>query len=231
MTRQHQRTEVPQEQRAQQRRDVLPVRVGVREDADLVIAQAVELVRAGIDAERDRDVMHFLRLQDLARVDFPGVQDLAAQRHDGLELAIARLLRRAAGGVAFDQEQLAALRILRRAVGELARQRRTADDALARDRLRCLQARLRAGDRELRDLLARLRMLVQPEAELILDDAGDERRRLRATTDAPSSGRRTAAPSSWSTARSSRRPRRLRARASGPSAADCGTRRTRGPRR
>ncbi len=41
---QHQRPEVPQEQRAQQRRDVLTVGVGVREDADLVIAQAVEVL-------------------------------------------------------------------------------------------------------------------------------------------------------------------------------------------
>ena len=154
------------------------VGVGVREDADLVIAQAVELVGAGIDADRDRDVMHFLRLQHLARFHFPGVQDLAAQRHDRLELAIARLLRRAARRIAFDQEQLAALGFLRSAIGELARQRGPADDALARHGLRRLEARLRAGDRELRDLLAGLRMLVQPQPELILDDAGNERRRL-----------------------------------------------------
>ena len=60
---------------------------------------------------RDRDVVHFLRLQHFGGVDFPGVEDLAAQRHDRLELAVARLLGRAAGGIAFDQEQLAALRI------------------------------------------------------------------------------------------------------------------------
>ena len=59
--------------------------------------------------------------------DFPGIQDLAAQRHDGLGHAIARLLGRAAGRVALDQEQLAARRILVDAVGELARQRRPRD--------------------------------------------------------------------------------------------------------
>ena len=120
--------------------------------------------------------MHFLRLQHFARIDFPGVENLAAQRHHGLEFAIARLLGRAACGIAFDQEQLAALGLLRSAVRELAGQCRTADDALARDQLRRLEPCLRAGNRELRNLLARLRMLVQPQAELILDDAGDERR-------------------------------------------------------
>jgi len=45
---------VAQEQRAQQRRDVQPVRICVRENADLVIAQPVELVGARIDAERDQ---------------------------------------------------------------------------------------------------------------------------------------------------------------------------------
>ena len=66
--------------------------------------------RARLDADRDGDVVHFLRRQHLAGVDFPGVQDLAAQRHHGLELAVARLLGRAAGGIAFDQEQFRARR-------------------------------------------------------------------------------------------------------------------------
>jgi hypothetical protein len=74
----HQRPEVSQEQRAQQRRNVQAVGVRVRENADLVVAQALELVGARIDAERDRDVMHFLRLQHFGGFDFPGVEDLAA---------------------------------------------------------------------------------------------------------------------------------------------------------
>ena len=47
----HQRAVVAQEQRAQQRRDVLPVAVGVREDADLVIAQAGQIGRGRVDAD------------------------------------------------------------------------------------------------------------------------------------------------------------------------------------
>src|SRR5205814_8566252 len=59
----------PQEQRAEQRRDVLPVGVGVREDADLVVAQLGEVRRARLDAERHTDVVrseeHTSELQSL----------------------------------------------------------------------------------------------------------------------------------------------------------------------
>jgi hypothetical protein len=48
-----QRAEVPQEQRAQQGRDVLPVGVGVGEDADLVVAQPGD-VRSRPDRRRAR---------------------------------------------------------------------------------------------------------------------------------------------------------------------------------
>src|SRR5690606_9642056 len=99
-------------------------------------------------------MVDFLRLQNLGSIDFPSVQNLASKRHHRLELSIARLLRRAARGIAFDQEELAALRFLRRAIRKLARQCGTADDALARDGLRSLQPRLRACDGELRDFLA-----------------------------------------------------------------------------
>ena len=52
--------EVPQEQRTQQCGDVQAVRVGISEDADLVIAQAAQIVTTRINAERDRDIVHFL---------------------------------------------------------------------------------------------------------------------------------------------------------------------------
>ena len=67
VAREHQRPEVAQEQRAEQRRDVQAVGVGVGEDADLVVAQARDVGRARVDAERDRDVVHFLRAEHLAR--------------------------------------------------------------------------------------------------------------------------------------------------------------------
>src|SRR5205814_1625146 len=139
----------PQEQRAEQRRDVLPVGVGVREDADLVVAQLGEVRRARLDAERHTDVVHLLAAGDLARIQLPGVQDLAAQRHDGLEVLVARLLGGAARGIALHQEQLRALRLLAGAVGELAGQGGSAGEALAYHALRGLGALLGVGDREL----------------------------------------------------------------------------------
>ena len=48
------------------------------------------------------------------------VEDLAAQRQDGLRLAIARLLGRATCGIALYDEYLGLGRVLRRAVGQLA---------------------------------------------------------------------------------------------------------------
>src|SRR5690606_41710015 len=64
-------------------------------------------------------------------LDFPGIEDLAAQRHDRLELLVPRLLGTAAGRVTLHQEQLRATAILPGAVSQLARQRRPLGDAFA----------------------------------------------------------------------------------------------------
>src|SRR5262245_54998335 len=119
----YQRPEVPQEERTEQCCDVLTVRVRIRKDADLVIAQRRKTLRSRIHTERNRDVMHFSGRGDLPRLKLPGVQDLAAQRHDGLEVFLARLLRRSACGVTFHQKQLRARGITRRTVRKLAWQR------------------------------------------------------------------------------------------------------------
>ena len=64
-------------------------------------------------------------------------------------------------------------------------------------------------DRELRNLLAGLRMLIQPQAELILDDAGHERRGFARRQALLRLTGELRPPSSSSRARSSRRPTRL----------------------
>ena len=61
-------------------------------------------------------------LQHLVDARLLDVEDLAAQREDGLRRAVAALLGRAAGGVALDDEELGQRRVLDRAVGELAGQ-------------------------------------------------------------------------------------------------------------
>ena len=109
---------------------------------------------------------------------FPGVQDLAAQRQDRLEVLVARLLGAAAGRVAFDQEQLGARQVLADAVGQLAGQGRALGDLLADDLLLGLQPRRGALDGQLRDLLADLGVLVEPQAEGVVRGALDEARGL-----------------------------------------------------
>src|SRR6185295_5680551 len=81
------------------------------------------------------------------------VEDLAAQRQDRLELAVAALLRRAAGGVALDDVDLAEGRVLLLAVGELAGQPHAVEDALPARHLARLAGRL-AGARGVDDLAA-----------------------------------------------------------------------------
>ena len=120
-----------------------------------MVAQGAQVGGARVDPDRDADVVNFLGGKQLTRIDFPGIQNLAAQRHDGLGLAVAGLLRRAARGIALDEEQLGQFGLLQGAVGELARQRRPRHDFLA-----CL--------------VAGLLVLVEPERETVLDDARDE---------------------------------------------------------
>jgi hypothetical protein len=97
------------------------VDVRVRHQYDLVVARLgeVELV---VDARADRrdqrlDLVVGEDLVDPALLD---VDYLAAQRQHRLGVAVAALLRRAAGRVALDDEQLRLMGILDRAVRELA---------------------------------------------------------------------------------------------------------------
>jgi len=61
------------EERANQSGDVEAIRVGIRQNAHLLIAQTVEIIARRVNPQRHGDVMHFLRGQDLTSVDFPGV--------------------------------------------------------------------------------------------------------------------------------------------------------------
>ena len=178
MPRHHQFAEMPQEQGAQQRGDVQAIRIGVGKNAYLVVTQPVEAVASGIDAERYAYVVHFLRCKNLPGIHFPGIQDLAAQRHDRLRRPVASLLGGPAGRITFDEEDLAQLRLLRRTVGEFAGQRRAGYDFLADDLLGRFQTLLGLDDSKLRELVACFRMLIEPDRKVVLDDSGDERGRL-----------------------------------------------------
>ena len=99
------------------------------------------------------------------------VQDLAAQRQDRLGLARARLLGRAAGGIALDQKNLGAAPAIRRAVGELAGQAQLAGRGLAHDLLGALagKALLGAPEHMLEHGAAGLGVAREPVVEVILD--------------------------------------------------------------
>ena len=108
----------------QQRRDVMPVRIGVGQDDDAAVAQAREVeALADAAAERGHQIRQLLVLEHLRERRALGVEHLAAQRQNRLPRAVAALLGRSAGRVAFDDEDLALLAAGHRAVAELARQR------------------------------------------------------------------------------------------------------------
>ena len=124
---------LPEEEGQQQRADMAAVHVGVRHDDDLVVAQlvGVELVLADARAERRDQRADFLARQHLVEARALDVQDLAAQRQDGLVLAVAALLGGAAGRVALDDEEFGLGGIALLAIGELAGQGGDVERALA----------------------------------------------------------------------------------------------------
>ena len=140
---------LPVEEGQQQRADVGAVDVGVRHDDDLVVAQLrqVEVVAADAGAERGDQRADLLAGEHLVEARALHVEDLAAQRQHGLELAVAALLGRAAGRVALDDEHLGVGGIAVLAFGELAGQRVDVERALAPRQLARLARRLAGGGR------------------------------------------------------------------------------------
>ena len=85
---------MPVEEGHEQRPDVRAVDVGVGHDDDLVVAELVQ-VALGLADGRPQGGHHdpdLLIVEDLVLAGLPDVEDLAAQRQDRLELAIAALL-------------------------------------------------------------------------------------------------------------------------------------------
>ena len=149
--------------------------IRIRQDADLVVAQAGKVFRAGIDTDGHGNVMHFLGGQNLAGIHFPGIEDLAAQGHHRLEFAIPRLFGGTTGGIPLHQKQFGAVGITAGTVGQLARQRRTGGDFLAGNLFGCPQPALCVIDKQLSQNLRHIGVLVQPQAEGVLDHTGNKR--------------------------------------------------------
>jgi hypothetical protein len=135
--------ELTEEEGQEQRADVGSVHVRVGHDDELVIAQLgdVEIVLHA-RPERGDEVADLFVAQDLVDARLLDVQDLAPDRHDRLEAAIAPLLRGAPGRIALDDEQLAVLGVVPRTVCQFSRQRPALEDALAARQLARLARRL-----------------------------------------------------------------------------------------
>ena len=138
----------------------------------------VELVvHAG--AERGDEGLDLVVLQDLVDPRLLDVEDLAADREDRLRLRVARSPRRAAGAVALDDEDLALLGLTRRAVDQLAGKAGATEAApCVRGPARAPCARRSAPSSRLRlahDVLALGRVLLEPLAEPVVDDASGRR--------------------------------------------------------
>ena len=155
------------------------VDVGVAHDDDAVVAQLrhVEVVGAHPGAERGDDVADLLRGERLVEARLLHVQDLAAQRQDRLERAVAALLGGAAGRVALHEEELALLGVSLLALGELPGQARPVERALAAGevaRLARRLARARGVEDLPRDPLRVLRVLLEEGREPLVDQALDD---------------------------------------------------------
>lgn len=110
MTLFNQRAEVPDEQRAKQRRDVQAIGVGIRQNTNLAVAQLAQVVAIRIDTDGDGNIMHFWEASTSSE-ETSSVQDFTFQRHDRLILAIARLLGRSARRIPFHKEQFGSVQI------------------------------------------------------------------------------------------------------------------------
>src|SRR5258708_10539989 len=89
-------------------------------------------MRTDAAAERQGDIAKLLVGPHLVGRGARNVEDLAAQRQDRLGLAVARLLGRAAGAVALDQENLGTGGGVAAAIGELAGKPQLAGCGLSR---------------------------------------------------------------------------------------------------
>ena len=153
------------------------VRVGHDDDAVIAELRDVEVVLADAAAERGDHRADLLAAEHLVEARLLDVQDLALDRQNRLEAAVAALLRAAAGRFALDDVDLALRRIALLAVGELAGQRRAVERALAAHEIAGLArrfARPRRIDRFRDHAPCNRRVLFEERAEPIVHDLLDD---------------------------------------------------------
>ena len=166
---------VAEEERQQQRTDVASIHVGIGHENDFAVAQfaRVEIFFRNAGAQRGNHGANFFVREHLVVAGFFDVKDFAFQRQDGLETPVASLLRGAACGFAFDQEQFATLGLLLRTIGEFAGKASAVECALAAGQVASFASGFtRAGcvDRFVDDLSSDGRILLEIRAQAFVDE-------------------------------------------------------------
>ena len=166
------------EKRQHQNADVAAVHVGIRHADDAVIAQLLDIkIVAHAAAERRNHRLDFVVGQHAVKARLFDVQNLAAQRQNRLEVAVAAHLRAAACGIALDEEDFALAGVALGAVRQFARQARAFQHRLAAGQVARLARRLaRAGSGQtaIQNQLGDLRVLFQIIAQLLAHQRIDD---------------------------------------------------------
>ena len=161
------------EERQQQAADVRTVDVGIGHDDDAMVAGLLGVeVLADVSADRGNERADGIGGQRAVQTGTLHIQNLTAQRQDGLELAVAGLFGRTACGIALYNEDFGLGGVLAGAVGELAGHAERIEHVLAAGHLAGLAGSL-AGLQRLSgladDALGRRGVLLQVLAEALSD--------------------------------------------------------------
>ena len=164
-----------EEEGEQQGADVRAVDVGIGHQDELAVTQPgdVEVVLADAAAERGDHGANLFVAEHLVVACLLDVEDLASQRQDGLEAAVAALLGGAAGGFSLDEVEFATVGLALGAVRELAGQAAAIQRSLAAGEVAGLARGLagaRCVDGLVDDLLGDLRVLLEERAEALVDE-------------------------------------------------------------
>src|SRR5579884_200250 len=164
---------VAEEEGEKQRPDVRAIHVGVGHDNDAPVAQFLEIEAvADAGAERRDQIFDLVVGEDLVQPRLLDVEDLAFERQDCLEVAVAPLLGRAARRISLDEIQLALLGVALLAVGQFSGQGHALQRRLANHQIACFAGRFAGpGCRNaLLDDAPRVgRVLVQIGRQLLVD--------------------------------------------------------------
>ena len=102
------RPHVPIEERQQQRANMASVNIGIGHADDFVIAElGFVKIRIHARTERGYHAFDFRIAENFVQTGFFNVQNLSAQRKDGLKMPVASFLGGTACGVALNDEQFA----------------------------------------------------------------------------------------------------------------------------